>query len=275
MSGSASVYALGRSENEYQRLMVQSRVVRRWTESYLLASGLRPGAKVLDLGSGMGDVSMLAASIVGASGSVLGVDNDASIVDSARQRVESERLSGTVRFEVSTLEDFRTTERFDAVIGRFILLYQPDPVAALRRAAELLQPGGTLVFHEMDFTARDQSSPRCVVFDECYGLLQSSFKAAGAYSDMGRRLAHTFFKAGLSHPAVQVDVPAAAGPDSPMLDWLARSVQSLKPIMDSVGLSLPPGVGFDNLLSVFQEAVAEDNVLCFGPTQYGVWARVP
>ena len=62
--GQAS-YALGSSDLEHERLMVQARLLRPWTEHFLRAGGLRPGMSVLDLGSGIGDVTLLAAEIVG------------------------------------------------------------------------------------------------------------------------------------------------------------------------------------------------------------------
>ena len=42
--------------------------------------------RVLDLGCGMGDVSLLAARLVGPTGSVTGIDRDGVIVEKARER---------------------------------------------------------------------------------------------------------------------------------------------------------------------------------------------
>ncbi|WP_432164241.1 SAM-dependent methyltransferase [Streptomyces tendae] len=275
MPTSASRYVLGRSEREYMRLMVQSRLMRPWTERYMRAAGLRPGDRVLDLGSGVGDVSLLAASIVGPEGSVLGIERDADAIETARQRVEAERLSEIVRFEVADVNSLTVTEQFDAVVGRFFLVYQPDPVATVQRAAALLRPGGVLVLHEMDAGAvNDMSWPPCPVYNDSVSLLFPVFAATGAHTYMGRMLAHTFLEAGLERPAVEIDTPVATGPDSPVLDWMARTVQSLEPMLAAEGLSLPAGVDFDDLLPVWKRTITEQRAQFVGPSQYGAWARV-
>ena len=70
-------YALGRDNAEYERLIEQARLLEPLTKRVLLAAGISPGMHVLDVGSGVGDVSFLVRTIVGAEGSVVGVDLDA------------------------------------------------------------------------------------------------------------------------------------------------------------------------------------------------------
>jgi ubiquinone/menaquinone biosynthesis C-methylase UbiE len=54
-------YVLGNSPREQERLKFQASIVGGWTEQYFRAAGLDRGMRVLDLGCGMGDVSLLAA----------------------------------------------------------------------------------------------------------------------------------------------------------------------------------------------------------------------
>ena len=58
--------------------MLQARILRPYTEKFFRAAGLAPGMLVLDVGSGMGDVALLSADIVGPGGHVLGIDWDAT-----------------------------------------------------------------------------------------------------------------------------------------------------------------------------------------------------
>src|SRR3954451_24038579 len=89
----AAEYALGYSEREQRRLVAQSRFYGDLTERLFRDGGLRPGMSVLDVGCGVGDVSLLAASVVGPGGNVLGVDRAAASVATARERAGAAGLA--------------------------------------------------------------------------------------------------------------------------------------------------------------------------------------
>ena len=80
-------YLLGHTDAEHDRLIRQARRLAPITENFLRDAGIRPGQRVLDLGSGVGDVSMLAARMVGVSGEIVGVERDARSIAKARARV--------------------------------------------------------------------------------------------------------------------------------------------------------------------------------------------
>jgi hypothetical protein len=67
-------YPLGYSQTEAQRLADQAAFLEDLTEDLLRRAGLCSGMRVLDVGCGVGDVSFLAARLVGEDGVVLGVD---------------------------------------------------------------------------------------------------------------------------------------------------------------------------------------------------------
>src|SRR4051794_38044375 len=100
--GPAAAYALGYSEREQRRLALQPRFYGALTERLFRAAGLQPGMDVLDVGCGVGDVSLLAAALVGPSGRVLGVDRAADSIVKARERA---RAAGpeNVAFETGDL----------------------------------------------------------------------------------------------------------------------------------------------------------------------------
>lgn len=79
-------YVLGQSAYEYERLTLQAKVLRPFTEKFFTMPGIRPGMRVLEVGSGLGDVALLVAEIVGSGGRVLGVDRDAMGLQHARER---------------------------------------------------------------------------------------------------------------------------------------------------------------------------------------------
>src|SRR5208282_2373585 len=83
----AQQYAVGSTAAEHERLIRQSAQITPLTERLFRDAGIGLGQRVLDLGSGVGDVAMLAAKLVGPSGEVVGVERDPSTIARARARV--------------------------------------------------------------------------------------------------------------------------------------------------------------------------------------------
>jgi protein-L-isoaspartate O-methyltransferase len=117
-------YAFRDREHEQRRLCSQAELFDPLTERAFRAADLSVGMRVLDIGSGAGDVAVLVARLVGPE--VLGIDRDAAAVLSANERVRQASL-GNVRFvegDGQTLEG--VAGPFDAVVGRLVLMYLPD-----------------------------------------------------------------------------------------------------------------------------------------------------
>lgn len=273
---SDSRYVLGYSETEHRRLQAQARLLQPWTEGFLRSGGLREGMTVLDLGSGAGDVSMAAADIVGPAGRVVGVDRDAGSVERATRRVEEAGYAGRVEFRAAALDDFEADLRFDAIVGRYILLYLPDPAGTLRRLTRLLRTDGVLVFHEIDLTEAHPTWPACDAWDGSYRLLAEVFRAGGAQPGFGRRLHRTLLDADLPAPELRSFIPVGAGPDSMIIDWLTMSLLSLEPALTAAGLALPAGLSYDDTLGDrLRAALVEQGSQIAGPAQYGAWTHKP
>ena len=86
-----TAYVLGHSVFELKRHARQAQLLAPATTEYFYAAGMAPGMRVLDVGSGTGDVAFLAADVVGRSGEVVGTDIAAAAIESAR---ESTRARG-------------------------------------------------------------------------------------------------------------------------------------------------------------------------------------
>jgi ubiquinone/menaquinone biosynthesis C-methylase UbiE len=241
-----SDYVLGQSIEEQERLIFQARLLRPYTERYLRVAGVAPGMRVLDVGSGVGDVAFLVSDIVGPGGRVVGLDRDEKGLERARQRAEEQGCSAWVSFQTTGLDDFFTTEQFDAVVGRYILLYQPDPAATIRRLTSFLNAGGIVAFHECDFTNPNPSFPSCQLYDQVYGLMAEVFRRGGAPPDFGRRLGRTFLDAGLPFPTIVAETVIGGWPGSFLIPWLAKTLVNLAPRMTDLQLTAPDGVVLDH-----------------------------
>jgi ubiquinone/menaquinone biosynthesis C-methylase UbiE len=227
-SPTTSNYVLGQSDHEYERLMLQARILRPYTENFFRAAGLAAGMRVLDVGAGMGDVALLSADIVGPGGRVLGVDRDATALDNARRRTDEQGCSSWVEFQASDLDEFATKDQFDALVGRYVLLYQPDPSSTIRSLLRSVKLGGIIVFHEFDFHGPHASYPPCSLFDQVNMLVGEVFRRGGAPA-FGRRLGKTFLDAGLPFPTIAAEIIIGGGPGSYVYAWIAKTLISVAP----------------------------------------------
>jgi SAM-dependent methyltransferase len=268
----SSGYALGHSNSELERLMVQSQVLGDLTSEVLRRAGVTVGMRVVDLGCGPGDVSFLAASLVGSSGSVLGVDRSEESLALARRRAARAGLS-QVRFESADIATWRPTEPADALIGRLVLMFLPDPAATLRQVVRDLPTGAILAFQEID-TSTARSVPECPLYQSCTRWIGDTLRKSGAEPDMGSRLHSTFRRAGLPHPQLSVGAVAAAGADSPIYDYVAQTVASLLPLMDSLGIISAASVAIDSLAHRLREEAMERDAVLTLPNQVGAWTRI-
>jgi ubiquinone/menaquinone biosynthesis C-methylase UbiE len=273
--GREAGYLLGHSALEHRRLLIQASYVRPWTTRFLHCAGVSQGMSVLDIGSGLGDVSFIVAEIIGPSGRVVGVEQDPVAVEAARRRAAFGGYADTVRFENVGLADFGTTQRFDALVGRFVLQYLPDPAAALNRLARFVRPGGIVVMHDMDVSNPDVSFPLCQIWNDCYALLSELFWARGIAPDFGRHLTRVFLDAGLPWPDVESGAMTGGKPGSTVFTWLGSAVQAVVPLLVQAGIELPEGVAIDDsLAAMLERAVLDSRSMVLGNTHYGAWVRV-
>jgi SAM-dependent methyltransferase len=255
--------------------MQQAAILRPWTEHFFRAAGITTGMRVLDVGCGVGDVSLLTAELVGPTGKVVGVDRDVSSLERARSRVAHENCDRWVSFQQASLDVFSTSETFDAVVGRYILLYQPDPGAVLRRLADAVRPGGLVVFHEVDFGRPHVMCPDPPLFRKMVHLVGDTFRRSGVPPDFGLRLTRTFLDAGLPRPEVEAFMPVASREGSTMCAWIASTVRTLLPRIEEHGLGTAEEIQIDTLAERLEAEFMELGTQLLGPVQFGAWVRKP
>ena len=192
------VYALGHSERELKRLNAQARLVGPFTRQFFQEAGVTTGMRVLEVGSGAGDTAFAAAELVGETGEVIGTDRVAAAVEAATERARALKLRN-VSFREGNPAEMTFERPFDAVVGRYVLLFQADPAAMLRGLKRHLRPGGVIVFHEPDLSCV-RSFPPAPTYDLCIRRLADVFRLLGTEANMAVRLYQAFVGAGLPTP---------------------------------------------------------------------------
>ncbi|MBV9318349.1 MAG: methyltransferase domain-containing protein [Mycobacterium sp.] len=269
---SASTYVLGHADVEIQRLLLQARLYDKDTEHALRRAGLRPGMRVLDVGCGPGDVSFVAARLVGAAGTVLGVDA-AEVVEVARTRAAEQGLSW-VSFEQTTIGDIALDEPVDAVVGRLILMHLPDPASALRQLAALVRPGGVIAFCETDIGAVC-SVPETPQFRAVSEGIVSAFRAVGLDPRFGTTLHGLFQRAGLPPPQLALAAPIG-GVNAPDIFAYAMEVWRLVlPIAERLGLVTDELADIDTVLARWREEAAAAGAVVTMPPMISAWCHRP
>jgi ubiquinone/menaquinone biosynthesis C-methylase UbiE len=128
--------------------------------------GLTAGAKVLDVGCGTGASALPAAQAVGPSGSVIGVDLSARLLDRARAKAAAKGLSN-VDFRLADMTSLAYADNgFDAVVSVFSVFFVPDMEGLVRELWRMVRHGGKL--------AVTTWGPR--IFEPAYSRWQTAIK---------------------------------------------------------------------------------------------------
>jgi len=265
-------YILGHSEDELGRLARQAKLVDPMTRRFFEAAGIAPGMRVLDVGSGAGDVAILAADLVGPSGQVVGVDRSARALETARSRAKA--LNLPVSFLEGELTDLAFDEPFDAVLGRYVLMFQPDPAATLRALVKHLRPEGIVVFHEIDWDGA-RSNPRVGPYDDSCRWILETIEKNGVHGRMGAMLPSTFVAAGLPAPSLALESLTGGGEDEERIRFVTEVVGTLHESIVRAGIATAEEMDLATLPErIAADALAKRAILVCR-SEIGAWSRVP
>jgi len=265
-------YILGHSDSELRRLMFQAAILRPITERLLQEAGLVRGMRVLDIGSGAGDVAMLAAELVGPTGSVVGVDRSAETLAMARERA-AEAGHRNIKFLEGEAEDLPSRMEFDFAIGRYVLVHQADPAKLIQAVASHVRPGGAVAFHEVGLYGEARSLPPVALYTQVWSWVLEAFNSVMLHPDAGGRMIAHFRAAGLSDPKMFCDVPVGGGRESAVYAWIVLTLHNLLPHLEKMGSTSVAEVDIDTLEERLAAAVIDTNAQILGPMQFCGWSH--
>jgi 2-polyprenyl-3-methyl-5-hydroxy-6-metoxy-1,4-benzoquinol methylase len=211
MASKQNEYVLGHTPTEQLRLIRQARFLAPATEHFLRDAGIVSGMRVLDIGCGMGDVTMLVAQLVGPGGRVVSIDLDQASIGTAQKRASALGFDNTMYHRADILA-FADGEPFDAIVGRLVLEFVPDPIGAISRLCGLLRPGGIMALQEPSWKIWLNYTAHLPLRMAVTTLLRDTFVAGGANTEMELPLYQGFMAANLTSPQLRLELTLPRGP---------------------------------------------------------------
>lgn len=220
---------------ERERLLRQGAFYADLTRGFLVAAGIADKRRVLDIGCGVGSVSLLLNDLLPADAHLVGMDVSTAALQTAQGRLTAAgqrlRQAEFVRADLSRLTGYcppELTGPFDAIVGRFVLMYLDDPVAVLRALQSLLSDDGVLILQEPDHTNYCRTQPASALYDQVGDYIDAFGKACGLPENFGLQLPGVLEAAGFNVLLHQQVSRFDSGPSNPVYDMLARTMCGMR-----------------------------------------------
>ncbi|MCY3553375.1 MAG: methyltransferase domain-containing protein [Candidatus Poribacteria bacterium] len=244
--------------------------VDEMTERMLDDAGIEPGMRVLDIGCGMGAVSLMLSRRVGNQGHVFAVDRNPHVIELAREKARETGISNLTFLEGGFDVTLPEHGMLDAAVGRRVLMYQLDAVRAVGQLARAIRPGGIVAFHEHDTIAVKDNRTSLPLHDQVRSWLRKMLECEGANLHMGFELHRVLSAAGLAVERVR----AEANVLTPTADYpVAAIIRAVLPRILRHGIATETEIDVDTLDGRLAAERRETTATCLWEMVFCVWAR--
>jgi SAM-dependent methyltransferase len=265
-----SGYVLGYGAAERDRLSRQAMLLAPTTERCFRDAGISTGQRVLDLGAGLGDVSLILARLVGRSGNVIGLERDRASVVRARDRAAAVGFRN-IRFIQADINQLAIEGPFDAAVGRLVLNHLADPVAVLRSVSRLVRPGGVIAFQEGAWSPTLVLARGRPLWSRLLIAIRDTLLRSGLDPECGLNLFGAFQDAGLPAPHMNLEMTLSG--DASIIELEVDFLRTIRPAAERNGVSLTELGNVDTLADrIHAEALAAHSVTGF-LAMVSAWAR--
>lgn len=230
--------------------------------------------RVLDLGSGPGDVAFQVARIVGPEGSVVGVEQDPVQVAAAEIRL-AEAGADNVVFRQGDARAFTDGQPFAAVVCRLLLMHLPDAVDVLALHMGNLRPGGLFVAVTSD-QGGTRVLPEVAPYTRLHEWVRAAFRFAQADPSVGHRFPVMFAQAGYTEVgALGLQMYWSPENSRAAAANLVGVVRAMKDVIVASGAATESEIGLDTLEQRLTDELQVANAVSTMPTVVGGWGRRP
>lgn len=272
MGKASADYILGHDDNSHERLIQQARILDPMTKRLFEDAGISAGMNVLDLGSGIGDVSLLLAGMVGPSGRVVGVERDGDSLAKAKLRAENAGYAN-VSFCQSDVTRLDNIGPLDAAVGRQILMYLSAPTSFLTRLREIVRPGGCFAFQEASYSSRIVQTSHLPLRLAVTHIVRDALQASGARTDNELTLYRAFHAAGFADITLTNEVPLMNDADNRR--WLFAIALAMWPRLKEFGIAHEHVGPLETLEARLDRELIELESFAIGPGMACIHARNP
>lgn len=253
-------YTIDESISGLERQKQLAKTFSPSTIRFLDELGDLTGAQALDVGCGIGETTRMIGKRIGKSGSVVGVDFDQSLIESAR----SLNNEGNITYTEGDAHCLKFDDgSFDVVYARLLLLHVSEPMLALKEMLRVCRPQGTVIIHDGDFstlyTAPDPAGGEGL--NKLFTLFRNK--------RIGTRLWHMFRECGFDQVELRVDRMLVREESGKRLTLM--TVEAMQKTAIKSGLMTRKEA--DTLIQTFTLGMKDDNYLIGYPEMYAAWVK--
>ncbi|MDR0409017.1 MAG: class I SAM-dependent methyltransferase [Spirochaetaceae bacterium] len=192
----------------------------------LIDSGIKKGIRVLDVGCGAGDLSIMAAELVGGSGEVTGVDISQDALAAAKKLIVEKCISNVRFIQADIAKLPNNIGVFDVIMGRRVLMYQSNASQTIEGLLPFLSENGKMIFQESERMADSFNFSMLPLHSKIQNWIWDTVEKEGGNSHIGMQLYSEMKNAGLKISLLRAEAILHTYESGSDLGWAAKMMAS-------------------------------------------------
>lgn len=258
-------YIIERGAEGKKRLNVLADILNPYSRQLIESEGSIVGKNFFDVGCGGGNVSLMAAQMVGATGTVLAVDFDEEIVQLAASDAQEIGLNN-ITFRVQSAYEIAEENSFDIAYSRFLLSHLTNPAEVINNMIRALKPGGRIIVEDIDFSGH-YCCPERWSFTSYINLFTTAAKNNGQDANIGLSLFSLFRQTDLTQVSFDVVQPSFHTGSGKWMAYL--TMDKIRNAVLQQGLASENEIS--NILSDLKAFIEDEGTIISLPRIFRVW----